>query len=640
MKIITKPWGKEEWIELNDKYCYKRIHILAGHKTSYQYHNFKTETNYIISGEAEIWLENESGLVEKNLMKEGEFFNVLPKRKHRVIALTNIILQEVSTPEVDDVIRIEDDTKRPDGKIEGEHKTPAVLIVCAGLGTRLESLTKHINKTLLPINNRAIISHIIDYFPSDYDFVITKGYEGDSVEEYCTITHPNHKFTFVNVDKFEGEGTGPGYSTLQCKQHLQRPFYFITGDCMIDSPLPYLDSNWLGGYPTSYPEKYSTIQTDEHENIDGFTNKNLKGYSVAFIGMGGILNYEVFWRELETNIKNGELVSAFENPSNYPTLKLNRLKWFDTGSLDDLMWTRRHMGDKPLSLQKETSEITYHDNGMFLKFVPNKTLLNNRVSRAKQLKSIIPSKFWYSDHFMYYNWEKGKTLYELDNIKVFNKFLFQLLRNIETPEGGQATPQEFYNFYQGKTSERFEMFINKNGIRYCDTEFEINGKKCRSISNLASSFHFGIEFRYNPCYKLFHGDLQFDNIIYNDETDEFKYIDWRDSFGGNIEVGDIYYDLAKLYGGLLIPYNIMKDENKINLIEGTFSIEYNFPVSENLRIFRTTYEKWVDGLGFSMSKVKLITGLIFLNMSPLHDEKFGKLLWFKSIEMLSEYYDK
>ena len=48
MKTIFKPWGKEEWLELNEVYCYKRIYINAGYKTSYQYHNFKRETNYII----------------------------------------------------------------------------------------------------------------------------------------------------------------------------------------------------------------------------------------------------------------------------------------------------------------------------------------------------------------------------------------------------------------------------------------------------------------------------------------------------------------------------------------------------------------------------------------------------------------
>ena len=121
MKTVSKPWGKEIWLELNDKYCYKRIYINAGTRTSYQYHENKLETNYIIDGEAEVWIENDSGEIEIKKMKKDDFFTVIPPRKHRVIALTDIILQEVSTPEVDDVIRIEDDSDRGDGKIVSEH---------------------------------------------------------------------------------------------------------------------------------------------------------------------------------------------------------------------------------------------------------------------------------------------------------------------------------------------------------------------------------------------------------------------------------------------------------------------------------------------------------------------------------------
>lgn len=121
-KIVMKPWGKEVWLELNKRYCYKRIYINAGTRTSYQYHKKKMETNYIISGSAEVWLENDNKEVEKKIMNRGESFTVLPGRKHRIIALTTLILMEVSTPEVNDVIRIEDDTNRGDGRIESEWK--------------------------------------------------------------------------------------------------------------------------------------------------------------------------------------------------------------------------------------------------------------------------------------------------------------------------------------------------------------------------------------------------------------------------------------------------------------------------------------------------------------------------------------
>ena len=124
--IVEKPWGKEVWLELwedsnGNGYCYKRIHINKGTKTSFQYHKKKIETNYIIEGRAEVWLENEIGNIEKEVMGSDESFTVIPPRKHRVIALTDVILQEVSTPYVDDVIRLSDKSGRGNGKIDSEH---------------------------------------------------------------------------------------------------------------------------------------------------------------------------------------------------------------------------------------------------------------------------------------------------------------------------------------------------------------------------------------------------------------------------------------------------------------------------------------------------------------------------------------
>jgi choline kinase/mannose-6-phosphate isomerase-like protein (cupin superfamily)/thiamine kinase-like enzyme len=630
MKTVTKPWGKEEWLELNDRYCYKRIYINAGYKTSYQYHNLKRETNYIISGEAEVWLENDEGVVEKKIMKAGDYFNVTPPKKHRVIALTDIILQEVSTPEVDDVIRINDEFARGDGKIEGEHQTPAVLILAAGLGTRLESLTKEINKALLPINNRAIISHIIDKFPKDYEFVVAIGYKGELVKEYCKLVFPNHKFTFVEVDNIDGVGSGPGYSTLKCKEYLQRPFYITTCDCLIDSSIPHLDGNWLGVQPTSYPEKYSTVLVDG-DNIINYSNKSSEGYDMAFIGLAGIWDYNVFWNQLEKRTINGELVSAFESPLEYPTFKAKKLKWLDTGNLDDLNKTKQYFNDKPLSLQKDNNEITYKEGNLFIKFTPDKTILENRIKRANKLESTIPSEFGYVSNFMYYNWENGDTLYELDNSELFRKFLNTLEINLQ--EVCNNSVEHIHKFYKEKTYERLNKFISKNGERYFKTPHNINGVEYPSYESFFQSINFS-KFNSNTFYKVFHGDLQFDNIVYNAKNDKFTYIDWRESFGGYTESGDIYYDLAKLYGGCIIPYNKMKDENNIHYLEGDYMIKYSYDISDKLSSFKVEFEEWVIKMGFDLDKIKLITGLIFLNMSPLHDEKFSKMLWFKSIELL------
>ena len=78
--------------------------------------------------------------------------------------------------------------------------------------------------------------------------------------------------------------------------------------------------------------------------------------------------------------------------------------------------------------------------------------------------------------------------------------------------------------------------------------------------------------------KIFHGDLQFDNIILSENS--FYFIDWRDSFGSSITYGDIYYDLAKLYGGMMVPYNLMKNEDNIgiDIYSNNVNYKYDIPV--------------------------------------------------------------
>lgn len=116
MKIIDKPWGKEEWLELNEKYCYKKIYLNKGKRTSFQYHEKKLETSYVLSGKIEVWLENETGKIEKRIKSPGDYFTIQPPKKHRVVALEDAVYLEVSTPEVEDVVRIEDDFARVEDK--------------------------------------------------------------------------------------------------------------------------------------------------------------------------------------------------------------------------------------------------------------------------------------------------------------------------------------------------------------------------------------------------------------------------------------------------------------------------------------------------------------------------------------------
>jgi mannose-6-phosphate isomerase len=104
---VEKPWGYELiWAE-TERYVGKVLHINAGEKLSLQYHEKKDETIHVWSGRMRLIADEGSGLVERELAA-GESFRIRPFVKHRMVAVTDCDILEVSTPELDDVVRLED----------------------------------------------------------------------------------------------------------------------------------------------------------------------------------------------------------------------------------------------------------------------------------------------------------------------------------------------------------------------------------------------------------------------------------------------------------------------------------------------------------------------------------------------------
>jgi hypothetical protein len=134
-----------------------------------------------------------------------------------------------------------------------------------------------------------------------------------------------------------------------------------------------------------------------------------------------------------------------------------------------------------------------------------------------------------------------------------------------------------------------------------------------------------------------HGDLQFDNVIVTDQQ-EFCLIDWRSEFGNELVLGDIYYDLAKLYGGMLIDYSrIKRGEFSFNLKDGVYS--FSFHSCPNFEEITSIFRAFIESQSLSWRKTVLLASLIFLNMCPLHERPFSDILFFKSLEMMRNYSD-
>src|SRR3989442_4896466 len=149
---VDKPWGYELIWAKTDRYAGKVLHIEPGHVLSLQYHNTKDESIFVLAGEIILRIQQGDTLIERRL-SQGAAYHIHPKLIHQFEAVVASDLLEASTPEIDDVVRLNDRYGR------GEVK---VIVPLAGKGTRLLPLTQRVPKPLVHVARRPIIDYVLD----------------------------------------------------------------------------------------------------------------------------------------------------------------------------------------------------------------------------------------------------------------------------------------------------------------------------------------------------------------------------------------------------------------------------------------------------------------------------------------------
>jgi mannose-6-phosphate isomerase-like protein (cupin superfamily) len=104
---VAKPWGYELHWAKTDRYVGKVLHVTAGHALSLQFHNVKDETIYLYTGRMLFEIER-NGVLESEELGPGASVHIAPRTVHRMTAIEDCDILEVSTPELDDVVRLED----------------------------------------------------------------------------------------------------------------------------------------------------------------------------------------------------------------------------------------------------------------------------------------------------------------------------------------------------------------------------------------------------------------------------------------------------------------------------------------------------------------------------------------------------
>ena len=512
-----------------------------------------------------------------------------------------------------------------------------VLIPSAGIGSRLGDLTSRYNKAMVPIGSRPVISYIIDQYPPETEFVVALGYKGDYIRQYLELAYPKRKFALVDVDNFDGPGSGLGYTLKQCKPFLDQEFVFHANDSIVfdtslgscfDSDTMFLSNE------RSDPKKYRTVSIDSStltvSKIHDKTDIHLSNV-FNYIGVAYIKHYEEFIAFLdEISVTIGES-DYFMSKEGSQTKAHFVETWYDIGNIEQLRSASSNLVDFH-NLQKADEAIYFKDAKVF-KFFTDGAIVEKRIERASLLSGMVPEIIEKTSNFYVYNYVPGKVLSEEVSVlsdfrRLLNWSMQRLWKPIKLDQKDQSKfESSCFSFYYDKTMDRLDSF-------YASYDFEdkaelINGVETPSISTILESMNWADLSKGSPV--LFHGDYHFENVIRTE--DGFKLLDWRQGFGNEIKYGDLYYDLAKLLHGLIVSHPIIRDEQFAVHVEDA-AINFDFHRKNSLLQCERTLEEFIKRNGWSWNKTRILTALIFLNIACLHHYPYSHFLYYLGKSLL------
>jgi hypothetical protein len=504
-------------------------------------------------------------------------------------------------------------------------------------------LTTFINKSLVSIANRPTLSHLIEQFPADVEFVIALGHKGHLVREFLTLAYPERQFFFADVQPFEGPGSGLGRSLLACKPYLNQPFVFLSCDTLVTGAIPAPAENWMAYAEVADLVPYRTLAVDLRQGlVSDICEKGVGSLQThkAYIGLAGIRDFEQFWGGMESG---GELAIATGEAHGLrgllPDVRAHAFVWCDTGNPAALARARAQYqeADAPNILEK-ANEAIWFVGQQVIKFSDDQKFISNRVKRVQELQGFVPEINGVQAHMYRYPKVEGKVLSEVVTLPLFERLLAHSTafwqRKTLTADEGEVFHANCRNFYREKTFERVALFY-KNFSRQDGME-PINGVAMPRLAQLLDAVDW--EWLAHGLPGRFHGDFHFENILWSASTQKFSFLDWRQDFGGDLSTGDMYYDFAKLLHGLIISHELIA-RDLYSVEWRSDEIVYDFHRKQVLVECEQYFGKWLAAQGFDVKKVWTLTALIYLNIAALHHNPYSLLLYALGKTMLHNKLD-
>lgn len=499
-----------------------------------------------------------------------------------------------------------------------------VLITSSGLGSRLGNITKFTNKSLVRVGNKPVISHIIESYPEDIEFIVTLGHYGSHVKQYLSLAYPDRKIQFVEIDNYMGDGSSLLYSMVACEKYLQCPFIFHACDIILSKNYVKdidFSSNWSIGGACDISEPYRTINS-VNRKISSINEKGESHFDYVYVGVSGFKDYKNFWencKEILNTVNNKELSDChvIRRMNDFKVIEVDT--WYDIGNIDSLKKTRTFIKGTVHVLDKEDENIFVFDD-FVIKFFSNKKICSDRVTRTQNLKGLVPELIDSTENFYKYKFVQADLLSDVATPLKITHLLEWAKENLWVEKKDESYKDNALSFYKEKTIKRVNMFLDKYGLE--DTPDIINETQVPSLREIFEKIDFNSLIGKNPTG--FHGDFILDNIL--TKNGKFILIDWRQDFNGSVNAGDMHYDIAKLNHNLILNHQVLSDNlYKIDLKE---NITCDIHIKKSNLDCKKVLKQFCFENHIPYDKIQILTSLIWINMAPLHERPLDMFLYY------------
>jgi dTDP-glucose pyrophosphorylase len=529
-------------------------------------------------------------------------------------------------------------------------KKPHVVIPAAGLGTRMLPTSARIPKAMIPLQEKPIISWILDELIGQgfTDFTIIYGHLGhfltDYVERYYAV-RDGLNISFTEQTQLDGVAT----AIALAEEHVHSDgMLVVLGDTVFQQELELPDDKSFIMYSkVNDTWRWCLIEVDGSQKVIGYLDKPDEPVDTdkALVGVYYMHDAKRFFdgvrhlRDNDIRIKNEfQISSALEYyEQEHPVFGYEIERWYDCGSKDTYQQSKKSM----LVAPREFNELKIEDNTVTKRSQHKKKFLDEIlwfVSIPKKLRSHIPTVIDHNldpeDPFITLEYVPYPTLSELflyENIrldmwkKMFANLTdtymqqFTSVKNFES-EDWQG---EYRRHYLEKTFERIDEV--KNITEFCElfsySKLVINGEECvpyRDLFKKVADVMFPrIAKEEDLC--LIHGDLCFSNVLYDVDTEDFKLIDPRGSFGRMKLYGDYKYDLAKLYHSAVGLYDFITHD-LFTVAQNDAQLDLTIYANEDHRKIGELLKQQLTDKHVDLDVLEFITSLLFYSMLPLHQD--------------------